>query len=342
MYNMKLTQDHLDNALKEHKNIVEIYKEKYTTENRRDWRTYEQRLAVRIKRASKELEPIVENAYSMINVSKPSKGRPPKIPVTKRVTILLLKDIFQLSNRKMANFLTFFTVLTDIDISYKTVERTYSDELIKLTIHNMFQILVKNKGIKKADTTGDGTGYSLTITKHYRKEREKELKESDNESDNEKKNNEKKRKSFVRAFALMDIDTGMYVGYGTSMKSEKEAFRNAISMTKKLGVTVNSTRLDKYYSHQSITEKFDPGTTTYIIPKKNAKIKGPHAWKQIIVNFIEHPFSYLREYYKRNNSESGFSVDKRMSGWKIWQRKTNRIDTALMCKGVWHNLMLIG
>ena len=92
--------------------------------------------------------------------------------------ILLLKDIFQLSNRKMANFLSFFTVLTDIDISYKTVERTYSDELIKLTIHNMFQILVKNKRIKKADTTGDGTGYSLTITKHYRKEREKEFKES--------------------------------------------------------------------------------------------------------------------------------------------------------------------
>ena len=125
---MELTQNHLDNALKEHKNIVEIYKEKYTTENKRDWRTYEQRLAMRIKTASKELETIVEEAYSRINVSKPGKGRPLKIPVTNKVTILLLKDIFQLSNRKMANFLTFFTILTDIDISYKTVERTYSDE----------------------------------------------------------------------------------------------------------------------------------------------------------------------------------------------------------------------
>ena len=38
MCNMKLTQNHPDNALKKHKNIVEIYKKKYATENKRDWR----------------------------------------------------------------------------------------------------------------------------------------------------------------------------------------------------------------------------------------------------------------------------------------------------------------
>lgn len=334
---MTLMQEQLDKALKEHKSIVEIYKKKYANKDKRDWRTYEQRLALRIKKVSEEIEPVVEKAYSMIEVSKTSRGRPPKIPVTKKVMILLLKDIFQLSNRKMANFLAFFTALTGIDMSYKSVERIYSDDLARLIIHNMFLILVQKKGIKKPDTSGDGTGYSLTITKHYRKEREKEFKKN-----NKTKNkNNTKRKSFARAFALMDLDTGMYIGYGTSMKSEKEAFRKAVNMMKRIGISANSTRLDKYYSHQSIPDEFDPETTIYIIPKKNATIKGSSSWKQIITRFVEDPIFHLREYYKRNNSESGFSADKRMCGWKIWQRKDDRIDTALMCKGVWHNLMLI-
>jgi len=41
-------------------------------------------------------------------------------------------------------------------------------------------------------------------------------------------------------------------------------------------------------------------------------------WKKILKNFIENPFPYLREYYKRNSSESGYSCDKRLSGWKVW------------------------
>jgi hypothetical protein len=51
---MKLRQKDLDKALEEHKSIVEIYKEKYSAEaekGKRDWRTYEQRLALRIKTA---------------------------------------------------------------------------------------------------------------------------------------------------------------------------------------------------------------------------------------------------------------------------------------------------
>jgi len=73
----------------------------------------------------------------------------------------------------MANLLPLFSLFDDVDISYKTIERAYSDPLVKMIIHNMFVILVKRKGIKQADLAGDGTGYSLTITKHYRSVREK-------------------------------------------------------------------------------------------------------------------------------------------------------------------------
>jgi transposase len=50
----------------------------------------------------------------------------------------------------------------------------------------------------------------------------------------------------------------------------------------------------------------------------------------------------LFEYYRREKSESGFNADKRFSGWKIWQKFDDHIHTALMLKGVWHNLIWLG
>lgn len=337
----QLRQSHLDKTLNQLDYIVKLYKKKYSKDDKRDWRTYEQRLAKRMKTAAKELEPIVEEAYSMIETTKGTdRGRPPKIPVTKKVIILLLKDIFQLSNRKMANLIMFFSLLTGIDLSYKTVERAYSDPLVKMTIHNMYVILTKKKGIKNPDTSGDGTGYGLTITKHYRsKSREKGVKEGKEYKDEKSK---KKRKAFVYAFALMDLATGMYIGYGVSLKSEKEAFIRARDMSEDIGITLNSIRLDKYYSYQSIVDEFDPNTKIYIIPKDNATIRGSPEWKSILKRFIKDIMFYLQEYYKREHSESGFSVDKRMCGWKVWQKRADRIETSLLCKGVWHNLFLMG
>lgn len=333
---MKVTQKQLDSTLEQIERITEIYKRDYSAETKRDWRTYEQTFALRVKKAAEDLEPVIEEAYSMIRISA-KRGAKPKISTTKKVLLLLIKDIFQLSNRKMSNLLMFFSMLSGIEISYKTVERAYSDDMVRMTLHNMYAILAKRKGIDTADASGDGTGYSLTVTKHYRNEREKQLR-----SKKETKPKEKARKLFVYAFALMDLDTRMYIGYGTSIKSEKEAFRRALYMAESIGITINSTRLDKYYSHQTITESFGKETMIYVIPKKNATIKGSPEWKNIIKSFVFDPFTHLYEYFKRNMSENGFSVDKNLCGRKVFQKLEERIDTAMMCKGLWHNLMLIG
>lgn len=338
----RLMQKHLYKALQEHKDIVELYKREYSKDDKRDWRTYEQRVALRIKKATQELEPIINEAYSMISQTK-RRGRPENVPITKKVMILLIKDIFQLSNRKMANMLAMFTALTGIELSYKSVERVYSNDLARMIIHNMFVLITRRNGIKNADVSGDGTGYGLTVTKHYRNERCKELRKL-NSGDARKSGdkNTKNRKLFVYVFGLMDLGSGMYIGYGTSMNSEKEAFREAVGMARGIGINISSARLDKYYSSRSITEEFDNDTSIYIIPKKNATIRGSPKWKSILRSYISDPISHLHEYYRRNNSESGFSADKRTCGWKVWQKRYDRIDTALLCKGLWHNLLLMG
>jgi len=57
-------------------------------------------------------------------------------------------------------------------------------------------------------------------------------------------------------------------------------------------------------------------------------------WKDTMEEFVNDTMTYLRQYYLRNNSESGFSADKRWFGWKVGQKRDDRIGTALTCTGV--------
>jgi transposase len=58
----------------------------------------------------------------------------------------------------------------------------------------------------------------------------------------------------------------MYVAYGTSSKSENQAFERAMKMLKYMDVKIKSMRLDKYYSSSSYVTKFDD-TKVYVILK---------------------------------------------------------------------------
>ncbi len=230
----------------------------------------------------------------------------------------------------MECMLTVFTLLSDIDVSYKTIERLYSDPEVELALWNLHVLMIKKKGIQTCNTSGDGTGYSLTIKKNYANEITK-LK------DGAKKNKAKGKKPFVYSFKLLDLDTWLYIAYGSSAKSEKDAFNKAMKMLQKLDVELETVRLDRYYSFPSVVDEFGDAKV-YVIPRKNSTPKGSWKWKRTMKDFVENPMNYLEEYYKRNNSESAFSADKRWFGWEIPQRRQDRIDNTLSCQNLWHNL----
>lgn len=297
---------------------------------KRDWRTCEQRLMHKIKGAIRNMDPLVEESISTIEIER-KQGREPELTLKQKVILLLLKEIFDRSNRNMASMIDLFSMLSGIDVSYKTVERLYSDPEVDMALHNLHMLILKKKGINKVDASGDGTGYSLTISKHYATECVKK-------KDKVKKQNKNcKRKQFVYSFKIIDLATWLYVAYGISFKSEKEACEKAKEMLKETGVELLSIRLDKYHSSQSSVDSFN-NTKVYIIPKKNATVRGSLKWKMLIKDFVNNTFSYLEQYYKRENSESGFSQDKKWFGWKVEQRKEDRIDTAIKCSNILHNL----
>ncbi len=314
--------------------IILEYKENQTTK-KIDWKNYEQKLFVRIKNAILFFDDYILKAINLINFKEEkTSGRPRKLNLEQKVRILLLQRLINKSNRDMSFLLMLFSSLTTINISYKTVERIYDDEKVILVLKNIHQLILNEKNINSPDLSGDGTGYVLTVKEHYASIASK-LKE---------KKSTKKQK-IIFSFTLMDVETRIYIAYGCSFKSEKDAFNKAYDMLLNLNIDLNSIRLDRYYSGKKLVKELNNqynGIKIYLIPKKNITVGSSKSWNTMLKHFMDNTNSYLKEYFKRNQSESGFSEDKRRFGWKIPQKIDRRIDLSNFAIFTWHNLYWVG
>jgi len=340
---MKVKTKEVRNIIAILDDIVAQYKEEHP-KTKRNWRTYEQQVAERLKTAFRELKPLVHEAASSISfVSGETRGAKPVLTVEQRTLALLIKHLIGKSNRTMSSMFVVFSLLSDIDVSYKTVERFYSDHEVIAVLHNLHTLILKKKGVKEVEGSGDGTGLSLTIKVNYAAHAQKLRDKVKNIETQSKK--EYRKKLFVYSFRLIDLKSNMYVGFGTSLKSENEAFLETIKMTEKIEVKLLSIRLDKYYSCQEyvkmLREKFDNIKIT-LLPKSNATVKGDWEWKRMMYDFVTDSVYYVEDYFKRNRSESGFSEDKKRTGWQLGQKRADRIDTADMLTSLWHNLSWLG
>ncbi len=315
--------------------LIDTYNEE-KEKSLRDFSEYESSYLHRLKQAIKFFQTLTHKAIKLTRFSKNNIGRPEKLSLEQRVKILLIQRFMQRSNREMSEMLALFAYLQNIDISYKTIERLYDDQRIKIVLFNMNSLIRKELNLTSSNATGDGTGYMLSIKEHYASIAQK-LKEKG-------KTSTKKRKTFY-SFTLMDVKKRIYLAYGTSYKSEKQAYNKAMQMLKETDVNIESIRLDRYYSGQKLVKNLNEqykGIKCYLIPKKGTLIRGSPAWHEMLSEFVNNTKNYFEEYFKRNQSESGFSEDKRRFGWRIPQKIERRIDTAYFSIFTWHNLLWIG
>jgi len=325
-WNKQLTNDELQKAKNESTLIRGLYTKRYGEPKKPFTKKYDKKKRTQLKGVLTQINEDAEKAVEKINI-KYTTGRPMKDRI-QLAKIHLFQNYFNLTNRDAEAFADLFLLNGKQTYSYKTIERAFEDPVVAMILHNIYVISCGEK--REFDGSGDGTGTSLTITKHYRTDRLNDL-----------KNNEEtyKRKEYVYSVAIVDLKTNIYVGYATGFKSEKELFVEAITMVKKNGFKIKSIVLDKYYSYQSIFEYFDEDTKVIILPKSNATIKGPKKWKEMLKHYIRYPFGYLKRYFKREISEANFSRDKKKHG-KIRQKITCRILTASLDRGILHNLAM--
>lgn len=327
---VRITAKAIRKRVKSLKELIKKYKKDHPKKDR-DYIVYEREFKKRLKKAIKNLDKLISESVHSIDIFYRNKDRH-SLSLKKRIRLILVKELTEKGNRKTANMLELFSMLGGTDISYKTVERLYSDNLLELALFNLLVLSLKKRGIKEIDACGDATGYSLTITQHY-SSYVKKLKEKAKEQNFEKK-------CFVYNFALMDLKNKMYICFGSSLKSEKEAFDKAMQMLQNVDVKIRSVRLDRYYSCPVYVNQFKD-SKVYIIPKKKVNLEHGAKWTETLGDFLLNTTEYLEEYFKRNNSEAGWASDKKMFGWKISQKRYDRMDMALFVRMIWHNLILI-
>jgi transposase len=184
-------------------------------------------------------------------------------------------------------------------------------------LHNVFVLLLKDESVS-GDLAGDGTGYAVSVENHYRS------------------SPEKYGKKFVHFFSLIDLASGLYVGCGMSRVSEMETFTRAVAMLRRIGASVRSVRLDKYFSSRKIIKMFGRLVSLFLIPKANQRKVG--VWRDILAKIMVSPFDFLEQYFKRNLSESGFSAVKGRFGRNIRQKREDRQQTTLFTNALFHNI----
>ncbi len=70
-----------------------------------------------------------------------------------KVKLLLIKQLVGESNRMFSNMLAIFSMLSGVRVSYKSIERLYSDERVMIALYNLRTIMLIRKGLELSDAT---------------------------------------------------------------------------------------------------------------------------------------------------------------------------------------------
>lgn len=272
----------------------------------------------------RQLPDLVTEAAASLCVVR-TRGRPPKLTPAQKTMLFLYTRLSDHSNRDMEAILALLGPVFGVEVSYKTIERLYSDEEVELVLHNLFVLLLDKAGVS-GHTAGDGTGYSLQAGTHYRSSPEKEAGDEE--------------KSYRHVFHLVDLETGMYVAYGYSDVSEKAAFRKAIGFVEEYDLPFESVRLDKYYSSRKNLRELGEDVEAFVLPKENLASFGPE-WNEVLNRAADDPTGYMAEYFQRELCESYYAADKERFGRQIRQRREDRREMASFGVTVLHNLFSV-
>jgi len=106
-----------------------------------DYALYEREFRKRIKNAVKTLTVITNEATSGLFFYR-EKGARPVLKPNEKLRLILIHQLFGKSNRNMSYMLMLFSLMTGIDVSYKTVERLYSDPETEAALFNLLILLL--------------------------------------------------------------------------------------------------------------------------------------------------------------------------------------------------------
>ncbi|KXA90200.1 hypothetical protein AKJ61_01285 [candidate division MSBL1 archaeon SCGC-AAA259B11] len=236
------------------------------------------------------------------NDSETGRGRP-SYPPEDLAKGVLLQQYFEVSNRVAAGFVDLFKEKLGIGeaYSYKTLERAYDNPHVAMILREVFEMSQEPVEDEEDTFSPDGTGIPNSIKNNWEKE-----KESEEEAD-----------KFTKMVAMIGATYQLISSVkfpDNPQAHESPYFEPLLEETSDRYVQITLVSADSGFLSRDncdLVEKH--GGEPRIYPKKGITLrrKGSWAWTDMLLNFIENPQEWLREYHTRSNVESGFSTFKR-------------------------------
>ncbi|KXA91386.1 hypothetical protein AKJ57_01415 [candidate division MSBL1 archaeon SCGC-AAA259A05] len=186
--------------------------------------------------------------------------------------------------------------------SYKTLERAYDDSRVAMILREVFEMSQESVEDEETDFSPDGTGIPNSIKDNWEKEGDP------NDGGSEK---------FTKMIAMV----GATYQFLSSVEfpdnphaTESPFFEPLLEETANRYVQIDLMSMDSaYLSRDNCDLVEDHGGTPRIHLKEGITLKreGSWAWTDMLLDFINDPQEWLREYHTRSNVESGFSTFKR-------------------------------
>src|SRR3989344_595757 len=146
----QIWEKHISNKLKElEKIILPVYREKSKKEREErgiDYALYELEFRKRIKHAIKTVNPITNEAVNCLVFHRGRRNKP-ALKAHEKLRLILIHQLFGKSNRNMSCMLLLFSLMTGVDVSYKTIERLYSDAETEAALFNLLVLMLRKKKV---------------------------------------------------------------------------------------------------------------------------------------------------------------------------------------------------
>lgn len=229
-------------------------------------------------------------------------GRPP-YPPEDLAKAILMQQYFCVGNRTTAGFVLLFQEKMRIKraFSYKTVERAYDDPIVTRILYEAFKMTQEPVKDKEHCFSIDGTGLPTSMLQNW----------------NRDKDDGKKVHGFEKMIAMVGTTYKLIsaVAFPDSpMANESPFFAPLLEKTAGIYSSIELVCADRgHLSRENCQLVADLGAVPRIYPKEGItlKRKGHWAWTEMLLEFIEDPQEWLRDYHAHSISETVNSTLKR-------------------------------
>ncbi|KXB03335.1 hypothetical protein AKJ48_04000 [candidate division MSBL1 archaeon SCGC-AAA261O19] len=270
-----------------------------------NWSKYDEAQVNELRDMLVHIRDVVDVAVMRLDLeeTKAERGRPP-YPAGDLAKGILLQQYFEVPNRVAAGFVDLFKEKLGIEssYSYKTLERAYDDPHVIMILREVFKMTQEPVRDEEKNFAPDGTGIPTALSVNWARDSE----------DNEKKY------EFLSMIAMMGASHHLISAVefpDNPAAHESPYFEPLLKGTDTSYTSIGKVSGDAAYLSRDNCDLVESlGGTPRFYPKEGITLKmrgSSGAWTDMLLDFIDDPQQWLRDYHSRSNAESVFSAFKR-------------------------------